>query len=788
MNNVHSSSSHPSSPVLSMDWNRIHENSKKVKEFLKSFHVDRIGTGLMRVDENGYTLSPRSNYVNSPTVQRALNIRNPLATYEAVQRCFNDISRKIDVLEKFISAFDPDSGDCVQAKKLLLRLVKINRIFETTAFEGIEQLCKNYISDGQADKAGALKVSGDGYHVLLKRIIEALTHKLSARIEELDVDIKLVKYNFSAAKLLIKRGDAVLHLRSVFCNFKVGCIIPTELIQDCLTDQHKFKDTDKKAMQIATNQIGLPTLASKIPTQGGNANWVPMRLIETEERSILVERGVVGTCERDSAKKLSDLCNVYYRIESDSLNCFISCGAVNNAQKAKELAQVIKLMEEPLKKKQKQFVLHQLGSFKAEEEIIRNAHTHIAETESLLRTICEDDELSILHINTNFNATNWFDSERTNSLSINCQGLARLAKHILMKVDQLNPFNIKDAAFFESARELKETFDCQIQRLINVIAFIEKEPESIKNTIEAKNTIEVKQKELERELEKYLKNLDEALAKIDPSLVRNYEEETLLLLLDILRRLIHLQFTPLHLPRLSRSAEIELYLLLYRMLDMTPILICWSGLDRSGAVRALAESQARLERELKQRVPQGAVDLAKQPSPLNAWKMIFRLILHCDDYRKELFSLTEAISQENSSLTMIANLDKWQALESQPFLLKDEDASFRKMLFEKIDQMYEDKEKADDLKLVQYYLELVVSQLLGSEAEKTFYSTGMIGFKYHHNGSLTQRMGANNYPLERWPQFISDHQGCVIQLLSDPMTITEAAKTLILRLAYLRGG
>jgi|GEM_PF-4088750 len=267
------------------------------------------------------------------------------------------------------------------------------------------------------------------------------------------------------------------------------------------------------------------------------------------------------------------------------------------------------------------------------------------------------------------------------------------------------------------------------------------------------------------------------------------------LILEVLSKIFALQLKCDVAPPLSRTSEIELFLLLYRLLGIKVVLTCKSGLDRSGHIVAINDALSRLESELyksylnkSNNQDDYAVFLAQQQSA----RSLFHLIVNIDENRRQLFLLGNAILAEDPSGAVVSDL-KWLERDSQGAT----DVNFREMLLIKIREADRVKGQEEELMCTLHYLELVMAHLLGTQLEKTFFSTGVFGLKYHYRASwLRKAIVMNPHPLERFPQFIFTREGKPVQLLtyspggwvfSESVVITSAGGALISRLSHLRG-
>lgn len=319
-----------------------------------------------------------------------------------------------------------------------------------------------------------------------------------------------------------------------------------------------------------------------------------------------------------------------------------------------------------------------------------------------------------------------------------------------------------------------------------------------KALLELREALSKKQDQLAADLQNLRKSIVKAIAMFQAqesfekqsSGQPSIELEKALLLFSVFDRLLCLQLNIPEEKTLSRSrcSEIELFLLFFRLLKIKTVIICMSGLDRSGAVRAIADTQSHLEREWFLNV--GTLP-DETRTRLKVSKMMFDLIVNLDANRVELLKFVNAINAENKNkLGLIEDLTLLEKTPAPTMNIRD-------ALFTMIDQKYShNSQQVQQLKLSQYYLELVAKHLLSTEAEKTLYSTGVVGFKYLHDASWPKNIFANPHPLERWPQFVFVGNKPVILLnyseswfgwWGSSTKITTAAMAIFLRLSQLRG-
>lgn len=292
-------------------------------------------------------------------------------------------------------------------------------------------------------------------------------------------------------------------------------------------------------------------------------------------------------------------------------------------------------------------------------------------------------------------------------------------------------------------------------------------------------------------------SIKNAIAQLEDSRTRqdfSPDFEQALLLLRVFETVLALQLKLPGYPSLSRSAEIECFLSLYSWLNIMVVIICMSGLDRSGEARAMGDSLLQLEEmifaELLQKNEE-INDKVRSSCRVEARKKIYHLIQNADDNRKELFSLLNQMKPAPKFVVDLSNLE-----------LGEKGSKIREQLFDAIDKKYppEKETRGKDLKYTLLYFELIVAQLLGTEQEKTGNSSGVLGLKYGLDDKGPKSYFANFHVLDRWPPFIFVGEGeeqRAIKLCDysegwwgwwyTTNATTQAANDILLRLSKLRG-
>lgn len=853
----------------SSGWDNLKDSRKLIKKFLKSVDVKIIGTNLVDFDNKQFILRPTWSGVQEG--------------YERTQQGLLLLNNKIDFLLKQIEIFSPEKKEnCpVNAKKFMCKLLDIQYIINSVAKNGWEQICQNYTNVKKINESQCLNSFRKEVFEKIDDLIMKLFTKTIKYFPALQKDLNLNKFHFATAPYFRKREEYLQNLRDVEWIDNKGVIIPQSLLVDCF--KNLGNSYSKGELKNGANLIELPSMAVSILTQNKSAKWIPIRSTDID---VGVEKGINGCCERDSIGDIN-LYNVYYR-KNDNGRVVISTGAVNTEAKAKQLVQIIteimkniKKIEGDSKKNNERWVVHQLNSFFTNEDtLISEVHTQVAFVEFLLKK--ENEDISMLHINTAFNsATKWSSSEHNKSVQgINIDSLALFSEYASkdltelmnefyqLKSDELNNFKIivgkvvllskeikmlknqtnkeknlnknktkNDRVKCEKVQEFSDEKNLQINEVVNLKKNDNEcdEQKISENIVDNKLKISncdsfvdvnieesliKKQMELQNNLSELIHLGELAIENLKTSSVGLNDQwriDKSLLILEVLMKIISLQVKPKS-TSLSRCSEIELFLLLYRLLDIKVIVSCWSGLDRTGAVAAFDDSLTQLEMDLKERYLielKNYNNLKIENLPMIAqqksFEMLYDLIIEMDANRQELFKLGNSLIKTNK-LNIVKELNE-ECLKQMKKDRKDkknenldesEIINFRGLLIEEIRKFKECEDKENDqkielsinnekeenidnykknnfneknfkieidlnvnkLELTLYYLELFAKHLLGSRQEIAFFSTGVFGLKYHYDSYLSF-FSANPHPLERLPQFIftSDPQPKIIQLL-----------------------
>jgi len=814
-------------------WEPSFELISDIKRFLRGLNAKEIGNagGVVTYDQATFTLTPRSQYFSSPSLQRAVNMFDPRATFENTQKGFLALKEKVDTLKRKIKHFNPKKPqDCSEdARLMLMQLIVIeNDIIEDIAKKGLEQLCENYRSQQKNDNASSLGRIGRAVFEEITGMSKIFAQKIKQFIKDIDDDISLAAFNLTAKEILKPRDKNRQHLLDVRLGSSQGCVvIPMNLINDCLRDLEQKRKTSRPALRNAVNYIHYPKRASIIPVKMGAGDWTPLRPIH-QGKQIKFERGVTGTSERDEARGDRNICNLYYLKKDHEL--VISCGAIDTQIKAEQLAASIQKASEGTSSANGRYVLHQLNSYKTEGPLLERTHALRGYTEKCLQRI--EAEATLTHINTAINAATLFSGEDEQSLrKINIDALAGLAQFALEDINQLFSMNPILSA-------LKTTEDHPFKRLDALVSTVSQCANSIKrmkgeggipqqahseieigesmmfNQIALNNPVE----ELtEADVDINLKSLQESLKNSLLTIIGLIQEtvETLsglssqldakgqsalrqaILLLNVLGKNLKMQFKVECEPPLSRCGEIELLFLLYKLLKMRIIIICRSGLDRSAIARALYQSLSYLETlflkdamgfgSSSQMSMSGGLPALEAPSDtakeeLTASERIYQLILKQDRNRDQLFDYWNQIVHERSLDSYL--LEDFYQLQN---MSTSDQRDLHLLLLQKIDEMGTPNDadqqigrvpltpiQVKELQDALLYQELVTYNLLAVESIKPLSSTGAVGFKWLHDANLAWRRFANFHPLQRLSMFIhyeSDGKRLPIRILNYAPTV-----------------
>lgn len=791
----------PSIPPI--DWQKLERKAKKIDAFLRCLHEGDIGTGRMKYDAENFILAPRSALTSNRFWQFIVNRGNAQATFEANQQGFSRLLSKAKKVHEAVRQFKPNNRmDCPdEAKQFLFALMDLQNVIQQVSQQGLNQLCKNYRSFDKHEHARQLENMGGDAFSLIRKTEEHLYATLLSLNPELEKDAQIKRYYNSSEEVLLHRDGNRAHLREVLWGRNRGLVIPTLLVNDCVTDQAR-NVPNRAALQVAAAHIGIPKMALEIRTLDEDASWIPYRVVEKRQH-LICEEGVVGSCEGGK-----NLCNVYSRRERRIDHLMLSAGAIDTPLKVQ---QVVKILTTSFTKKTlgQRLIVHQLDSFSSAEKLINGAHSLIPYFEEQL-----SDNLwpiPVLHLNTCFDAHSKLEAEKRSFSEINRETLVKLLGDVCRATEGALKSQDLSLLSEEVNTALQWLSDAEeFERRVNQWPNIPIEPQEGPNKkpptkSDLEDTSKVAWEEYLKSNAKLpgllLATIQLLEQKNEPSL----EEKRALILFRLLEKIWSNQ---IHFPKpYSPTQEIECFLMLYRMMNWTPIFTCKNGLDRSGAVRALAEAQYILEKHFYREI------LTKQPDEsiarFEAQEKLYALLVNLDVLKEELFRLlTTTLATLQSVLVkdLSDSISMTQAEVEANRLQGCEESSgisnnLRNLVFHHISQQVS-AEEATALFNVQHYLEIVFGSLL-REQEKSLNDSGALGFKYRYgSSSWFYRKGINPHPMERWPLFILTDKNIPIQILecrpvgllpdaiqnwiSDPITVTPAAVSLICRLGQLR--
>ncbi|MBA2368343.1 MAG: hypothetical protein H0V82_04880 [Candidatus Protochlamydia sp.] len=837
-----------------INWEHLNNERKIITGFLKSLNADLIGKGLVYTDQ--FKLNPRSSYFNSTKIQWITTINVPTATFDDTLNIFIQLITKTDELKKRLNSFKPHAKeDCSQdSLYFFFKLINMKSIIKLSAEKGLQQLSGNYLLLGDNVKSNSLNEIGSELFIKINTLFDSFYNKLLPYFPDLKIDLDLEKYGLKGRNLISKRNEYCSQARTVGWATDKGVCIPRLMLIDSRKNVSKESQFNKTAIKSVAEFMKLPFKAIAVPAQNGSVEWVPIRPEITNNNQITFEQGVVGTCERVHHKTLH-LCNLYYKIEASNKKITICTGAVDTPLKGKELIKL--LLELPVKNeiKNNRWVLHQLNSITNEKEIVQNVQTQISEIESIPNK--EKIGFCLMHVNTAYNVASQEPSEDLAVTEINIYALAQMAEMVCIEISSF----LKEANFNFKTEEWKKFFlictgisifsktskyesfveeqvvdkefkdisikphserriDSIMPNVQNIrINAVQSSPElSIENNLDN----QIKLQDQLKELRTRIKNLIKALLTYK---VLNYSVscfyDRAILILQTYEHLIALQLKLEGAPALSRTSEIELFLMLYRFMNINTIISCDGGLDRTAAIAAIDDTLSQMQKELykgkfdqilatriiretqniltgdfKEKYNEMERNLTQKDKEIIEFtsineinQSIFDLIINLDESREMIFKLINDLP-ENVCFFSNSNEVDFDKIEMD---FKNKDIKgFRQKIINKID--LQDQEKAILLKNSLQYMEIFAAHLLGSQQEKIFYSTGVFGFKYQYNNGWVKNVSANPYPLDRLPPFIFTEEDTPIPLftytkhwMSTSIRLTKLAEMLIFRLSKLRG-
>lgn len=828
-----------SQPII--NWSDLTHIANRISTAFKSLNAEIFQTGLVLFDKENFKFERRCNWTNSHIIASIATRGDKRATFESCHAGFYEINNLALLICQTVAKYIPQSDNLKEPRDFLYLLTNLQTIIDSVTKPGLEQLRLNYISVSKLKQAASIQALGASSMIQISKSWKKLESSLNDHIPNLQTDLALERFMLQAKSLLSDRNTKVAHLRKVEWKPDLGVLIPQELIVDCLRDQALALECTKAILRNAVCLLRLPTFAAEIPTLSGSTSWKPVRLTHTSEFCVVAEAGVGGTCERNNLPS-DNLCNFYYR---NGPTLVMSCGANWTTRQTQQLAFAMKSIFEQHPQNNSRVAAFQLNSFFKEAYLVNGVHSNTALNEEYFEEELNIPKLSFLHFNACFNAATVVKNEDPQSLKgINIDGLARMAGFVLMDIKQLLKenkdflihlgsieFEIQQAEFISSdiislkktiqsldgnehhrdkmtlsthmAKERKSP-DPVVQSGIGSIndddplshvefTFIESPSNSKKKDLQlCKTSLAGKQEELITQLKLLPPLINNIISQIENAKQgqpnsKNIEKS--LQLLKALEQLLALQLKLPEYPTLSRSTEIELFFFLFKGLNIIPLIMCYSGLDRSGQARAMYESLLQIEENIYQTLLNRKAEKNEEEQTgcrIEARNKILHLILNADRYRKEIFSILNSLPQP----TYIDDLSIWEK--------GTKGTDIRERLIGAIDQKYlPPSSESEYLKYMLEYSECILKQLLATEMEKTQNSTGALGLKYGLDGQGLKSYFANFHVLDRWPPFIFVGVGAekraikIIEYyegwLSTTNKTTQAANSLILRLSKLRG-
>lgn len=806
-------------PSPQIDWEGLNLTRKEVKRFFKSLGHENIKPSVsMAFKKNLFVLEPRRSGLRKQSGGR----------FTAIQSGFIQLDQKIESLTKSIESFNP--VNCPRtALTFFYGLRKIQAIVESSSQFGLIVLCGNYTGEGKHDKAGSLQKLGESSFLKLNQTIQLLRKKITPYFkEDLEIDTELHKLQLPVASHMRKTGDCRLDLDRVNWGPDEGVQAPRELIREWYRDaklQTKYPTiATGAAYQNAANLIKVSQGAQPMLVQNGTTSWVPLRPSLRNNEIVLVEEkdGVTGTYERTLG--VQDLCNVYFRTTD---GC-ISTSAIDTPLKASQISVVINYLLGTIPHPNGRWILHQLNSFFTETKLIENVHSQISSIEEKLKL--KQPNITFLHVNTPFNAATNVPFENSKSVTkINIDSLTQLAQFVMVDIDSLLGLSEKGLpAWIEFQKNIADLLKLVLKikeqksktgksisslhassstnlskegssseesvmlpesSLLDVGELAPADEETFPEDQEPLTDLSTLQSELKAALRTCFKKIEMLRSDLrTEDVFYELAAEEAHLILEVFQTILALQLDIKGKPALSRCSEVELFLLLDRLLNIKRIISCYSGLDRTNTVVAMDDSMECLLKTFKQfhlqQLPNN--EYRERIARTKALRNLFQLISNMDENRAKLIKLGNESLKEIPVNSVITIIDK---KEVETF---EGGANLRQIIIQKIDQLHtlanqtlDHSFDPDILKHTLFYLELMTKHLLTTQI-KTFSSTGLFGYCWHWESLLA----ANPHPKERLTQFISV-EGLNVQLtyrysyLFD--SVTTAAIQIFSRLSFMRG-
>lgn len=880
------------------NWEALKQITTEVNGFIASLDLEKFpAPHIPEFDEKTFSLK-------SYTTQWLKSKPDP---FSGTQDALSRLRDKIIILEKAAHSI---TERCSTPSSEILNwhsaLIGIVQKVDLKARSCLDKFVNYYVSEKADTRANSfLQLSKQIFQKIEKIDIVLAEHFQNN--ERYTKSIDAIRFAYQAYPILHFRDTNRQHLEEVSWSEEKGVVINEDLIADILADlkAKMHPDATREAIRNVTNFLGVPNEADKIKISFDTQDtfWIPLHPTTNQNGQVeFAPTGVTGTCERDrtkSNKANENICNVYYYVNPHTSQLVISCGVIDTKNKAKQLAACIqKATTENSCHESKRYIIHQFNTFFNEKNLIEQTHLSATEVEELLKeaTTENKDNISVLHLNTTFNAGSNIPLETGKSLKLNQKSLLQLAQFTMEDISKLLPEQT-----ISTLDELKSKLQaCQlslddpkasaIQEEKEIASFVKIEVDtanSENSQIESKSkeppkettprTEEIKPLENDSQTElpdsprslkassaAILINIEASIQELETIKKTNQADPKLdkaILLLKLLKLNLGLQFKSPNVSNFSRCTQIELLLLTYKLLNIHIILICKSGLDRSGGVRTFEIGLSHLEQKFYKEelthiheaahldsadefvllskdqkdpalltteipFPQAAPPLdtplppqEDQPSfplelsledrekaQIRTYHGLFDFICHYEDNRQKLAELFNGILKDN---TMKLNqATGWFSKAPQPYLqdLNHLDQVTVDQVEHPRTQLLAKIKGSKELCHALFYEEIVILSLF-KESIKTLFSTGIVGLKYHQDAAnWLQRVLANEFPMQRWPLFISLNKNAStlipIQLLHLKTkwkqflswqsqiaigSITKVAQQIILRFAQKRG-
>lgn len=482
------------------------------------------------------------------------------------------------------------------------------------------------------------------------------------------------------------------------------------------------------------------------PVKGSGESW-NAKSVEKQRFKFVSQTNQVVPSLQSPSTKASDLTNIHYQTNGEQVR--VSTGEINTIDKAKELMSVIEGARNG--KKPTNIVVLQFDSTRNAAATVRDEHNS---THFMNRQLGNSDNPNpVAHINLSLDGSN--------SYSQSLHGISAIASQLnvptisLMKMS--TELNLSESRKFDLEKQIED-----INR--NLKDATPEETAKLKADLqEKKNEIS----SLDASIAKLIPNINKELSNLIVSCKERAQRvPKLALSLTILASLIS-QYPgaiPAKQPPLSRTAEIELHLLLAKtMSNSTLVLTDKDGLDETGFVKALADGLDALVKKFE----------GEGTPPNEALEKAYQLILKMDEHSAKIDSHIAPILDQNRK-DVISDLTHYETTPENDFHL---------MLKAHLDNLDD-----EDLQNAWFYKQQVALNLFKVALPATIEGTGLVG------------LDLAKYPdiLKRLPNALITDDNKVIQLYTrttgmfsgffskQSQVPTEAGAALIFRNAKLR--